>query len=182
MRLNPNLLKMRTLKLTLLCLFVTAMSFANVSSSEKEALIALYNSTDLEVLKLYSNSLSGEIPADINGLTNLKELLLGSNLLTGTIPSDIKSLAKLEKLSLIDNKITGEIPVELAELRNLEELVLANNDLTGDLPFELSYFPKLMTFMVSDNKLDQDYISIVNGNNPNFMDFNNAETTITDND
>ena len=36
---------MKTLKLIIACCFVTLFSFANVSNSEKDALISLYNAT-----------------------------------------------------------------------------------------------------------------------------------------
>ena len=37
---------MKTLKLIIACFLVSAYSFANVTSNEKEALIALYNTTN----------------------------------------------------------------------------------------------------------------------------------------
>ena len=36
---------MKAIKLTLVCMFLTVFAFANVSTSEKDALISLYNST-----------------------------------------------------------------------------------------------------------------------------------------
>jgi len=37
---------MKTLKLTLICCLLSAFTFASVSQNEKEALLALYNSTN----------------------------------------------------------------------------------------------------------------------------------------
>ena len=88
---------MKTLKLTLLCLFVAVNSFASVSTSEKEALLALYNATkgdqwvntwDLSTpintwygvtveenqvvaLNLEFNNLQGTLPEELGKLTHL---------------------------------------------------------------------------------------------------------------
>jgi len=85
---------MKTLKLLLICLLVSAYSFANVSSSDKAVLIALYNATngtewnsswDLNAavdtwhgvklenervveINLQFNNLNGELPQEIGSL------------------------------------------------------------------------------------------------------------------
>ena len=43
---SPKSAKMKTLKLTLLCSTLFAFTFANVSKTEKDALVALYNATN----------------------------------------------------------------------------------------------------------------------------------------
>ena len=90
---------MKTLKLLAICFFVTAYSFANISSTEKDALIALYNATkgtewnatwDLNApidtwygikiednkiieISLPFNNLQGELPEEIGNLMHLKK-------------------------------------------------------------------------------------------------------------
>jgi hypothetical protein len=51
-------------------------------------------------LRLNDNSLSGEIPDEINGLTSLKVLELENNDLTGDLPNDVCSFSDLNTLSL----------------------------------------------------------------------------------
>ena len=103
---------MKTLKLTITCLFVTLFTFADVSITEKDALVAIYNSTqgsewnntwDLNTsidtwhgvvvkdnkvveLNLQFNNLQGKLPNSIGNLVHLKKLNLGFNNLDGTFP------------------------------------------------------------------------------------------------
>ena len=52
------------------------------------------------MLSLYSNELTGEIPAELGSLANLERLYLSYNQLTGTIPPALGSLTYLEWLRL----------------------------------------------------------------------------------
>ena len=53
--------------------------------------------TNLEVVNLRSNSLSGPIPANIQYLTNLEELYIYNNDLTSTFPTEFGLLTNLRK-------------------------------------------------------------------------------------
>ena len=53
--------------------------------------------------------MSGEIPPELGGLTNLKVLWLDENELSGEIPSELGNL-DLRVLSLAGNRLTGCIP------------------------------------------------------------------------
>ena len=66
----------------------------------------------LQVLRLDGNQLSGDIPANLNGMTALAELDLGGNGLSGGIPS-LSGLTALEKLYLNDNDLAGVFPTWL---------------------------------------------------------------------
>ena len=48
-------------------------------------------------LKLSSNNLSGELPAELSNLTHLEQLDLGRNQLSGTVPEVLGNLTRLEK-------------------------------------------------------------------------------------
>ena len=118
------------------------------STAEREALIALYNSTDghnwtyntgwlgesgtecswygvtcqdsnITRIILNSNQLSGSIPPEIGDLTNLTHLYLYYNQLSGSIPPEIGNLASLTYLSLHSNQLNGSIPPEIGDLTSL---------------------------------------------------------------
>ena len=151
---------MKTLKLTLLCLFVATLSFAYVSTNEKEALIALYNSTkgdqwvntwDLNspieswygvtvekdqvvALNLEFNNLQGNLPEELGNLINLKSINLGFNKITGSLPNSIVELRNLKSLELFMNNLEGNIPNKIGNLQNLEVLKLYSNSFSGEIP------------------------------------------------
>ena len=167
-----------------LILLLNLTTFASISSNERDALIALYNSTSganwtensgwlgaagtecdwygvycdgdgdyVHEIDLYSNNLTGTIPADIGNLTNLDYLDLGANQLAGAIPTQIKNLANLTILWLEDNELTGTIPVEIGNLTNLETLALYSNNFTGIIPAEISNLTNLFILDLGGNNL-----------------------------
>ena len=132
----------------------TGMAQAQTNpSTDRAALVALYNATDgpnwgsninwlsdmplgewhgvttnssgrVTGLDLYNNQLSGEIPPELGSLTNLDGLHLDRNQLTGEIPPELGSLTILTGLFLGINQLSGEIPAELGSLTNLQGLDL----------------------------------------------------------
>ena len=139
---------------------------------DRAALVALYNATDgpnwvdnenwltdaplgewygvdtdrqgwVVRLLLPKNNLSGEIPAELGGLSNLEGLYLKSNHLTGEIPPELGSLSNLRRLDLGFNHLTGETPPELGSLSNLRWLSFGWNDITGEIPPELGELSNL---------------------------------------
>ena len=104
-------------------------------------------------LDLPGNRLSGEIPAELGGLSNLEELFLGDNRLTGTIPSELGGLSNLTYLDLFRNQLTGAVPSELSSLSNLEGLHLSDNQLTGTIPSGLSGLSNLEGLFLDSNQL-----------------------------
>ena len=126
---------------------------ASASTSDRAALVALYeatgganwaNSTNwltespigewhgviteqtgrVWSLDLRRNQLSGSIPTALAGLTDLTVLILEGNQLSGSIPFELGGLANLERMHLGDNELSGPIPGELGCLTNLEKLWL----------------------------------------------------------
>ncbi len=106
----------------------------------------------LRVLRLEGNQLSGDIPANLNGMTALTELDLGGNGLSGNIPS-MAGLIALEKLHLNDNGLAGPFPTWLPGLASLAEVDLSGNSLTGEIPSELGNLAGLKVLALSDNQL-----------------------------
>ena len=142
----------------------TGLAQAQTSpSTDREALVALYNATGglnwrnntnwlsgrplgewhgvttdsngrVVAMDLYSNQLSGEIPAELGSLTNLTELRLhGNHRLTGEIPPELGNLTNLKVLWLFANQLSGEIPPELGNLTDLLVLWLHANQLSGEI-------------------------------------------------
>ncbi|CAG7872937.1 unnamed protein product [Brassica rapa] len=124
----------------------------------------LQNLSELVVLELFSNRISGPIP-DLSGLTNLQTLNLHDNLFDSTpenlfsgmnslqevyldenpfssweIPETVKDATLLKNLSLINCNLTGSITVLFGSetLPSLASLKLSRNSLSGPLPSSLS--------------------------------------------
>ena len=89
----------------------------------------------------------------IGDLTNLTILQLYNNKLTGSIPVEIGKLVNLEILFLEENELSGRLPAELGQLTSLEWFWLKNNeDLSGPLPLSLTQVP-LIQFHYSGTQL-----------------------------
>ena len=128
---------------------------ADSPETDREALVALYNSTDgpnwrdntnwlsdapisewrsvstdsdgrVVTLHLHFRRLKGELPPELGNLSKLRSLRLGQNGLTGEIPPTLGNLANLETLQLEENSLSGRIPPELGNLANLKVLSLGD--------------------------------------------------------
>ena len=150
-------------------------------SSDRDALVALYNATDgpnwtnstnwlsdkslgdwhgvtvangrVTELALGQNQLTGSIPSELGNLTSLQYMSLWENQLTGPIPSQLGRLTKLYSLGLGENQLTGEIPPELGQLTELDDLSFAVNHLTGPIPHQLGQLTKLTSLQLQYNLL-----------------------------
>ena len=174
--------------LFLLLISLAGASQAQIPQPERDALIALYNSTggadwsnstgwmgaagtecdwygitcsngSVTELRLSGNSLSWSIPSELGYLTNLTGLYLNGNSLSGSIPPELGGLTNLTNLYLNDNSLSGSIPSELGNLTNLAVLNLENNSLSGSVPTSLN------SFGISDNAFNAaPAVSISDGN------------------
>jgi len=165
-------------------LVLIPMSYADaqIPADEREALIALYNSTDgvnwsnntnwlgavdtectwygvacagghVKLLILPTNQLSGSIPPQLEDLSSLERLYLNSNQLSGGIPPELGDLSNLQQLLLDSNQLSGSIPPQLGALSNLTSLYLYSNQLSGGIPPELGNLSSLQWLYLNSNPL-----------------------------
>ncbi len=109
------------------------------SAEDRAVLIELYDATDGANWTNNTNWLSDRSVREWYGVTNdahgrVNGLYLYSNQLSGSIPAALGSLSNLQSLFLTDNQLTGEIPKELDNLSNLQRLFLRGNQITGCIP------------------------------------------------
>ncbi|XP_075666285.1 receptor-like protein EIX2 [Castanea sativa] len=116
--------------------------------------LGFVNFTSLRVLSLPRNHFNHEIPNWFSNLsTSLLELRLFSNSLKGNIPPSIFNLEKLEYLDLGINSLNGPIPSSFGNLSRMRTLMLDQNQLNGTIPKSLGLLSKLETLFVGKNSL-----------------------------
>lgn len=122
---------------------VLNLAHTNLSASALEEMQELGSLSNLSVLSIDSNVLSGTIPTAIFGLTALQELNIGHNGFTGTLDTRIGQLSQLKRLYLGGNQLSGQIPSQIGSLGGLEELVAGENTFGGTLPEQLNQLTNL---------------------------------------
>ncbi len=179
-----NLIKKRIMKKRILLLIAvslfTKLSIAQVSLTDFNALIALYNATGgnnwtdktnwsttvnnvsdnwygvkisggrVVEIDLHNNNLIGSVPSEIGNLSSLYYLFLNDNKLT-SIPMEIGGLSELTKL-YIGSNLLSNIPSEICNLNKLVELSICKNQLTN-IPNEIGDLSALKYFDLSVNQL-----------------------------
>lgn len=174
---------MRKIVIIVVLMFVPwSIATAQIPQIERDALIALYNSTNgpnwtnntnwlgavgtectwngvgcsgghVSLLFLQSNGLTGSIPPEFWDLTSLVLVYLDSNSVSGSIPPQVENLTSLQDLRLGSNELSGSIPPELGNLTSLAVLFLSSNELSGSIPPELEDLSSLRVLGLSDNQL-----------------------------
>jgi len=141
-----------------LLLLMNFTLLAQVPETEKEALIALYNSTGGENWFNNTNWNTTEpviewygISVDTVGEDHVNSIQLSFNNLDGSIPEDILDLSALKTLEIRNNNLTGEVLNQLIQLTELVEIDLAFNDFDGQIPFGISGLTDLSIFTLSGN-------------------------------
>jgi len=191
---------------TVLDVIYSALSF-NCDITEREALIALYNSTDgsnwidntgwlgapgsectwygitcqdskVTNIDLEENNLVGTIPSELGCISDLLDLRLHRNGLTGSIQAVIENLTNLEYLNLANNQFEGSIPEEIGSLDNLRHLYLYQNGFTGSIPAALGDLTELRDLLLGANDLDGS-IPVQLGNLSNLETLNLHDNQLT---
>ena len=110
-------------------------------------------STQLNLLYVEDNQISGTIPETLENLMNLIVLYMDMNLFTGVIPSYIGKFPMMQIFSLSGNNFSGQIPNNLGNLTQLIQLYLSQNKLEGSLPSSIGNCQNLESLDVSQNYL-----------------------------
>ena len=168
---------------TLVLLAAVGAAHAQVPFAERQALVALYESTGgptwqdstgwlgepgtecawngvgcspegfVIELELNHNDLTGPLPGQLADLVELRHLRLPGNRLSGPIPKELGKLSKLYTIFLHDNLLDGPIPPELGALAELRELFLGRNKLSGPVPEALAELHNLEVLRLESNAL-----------------------------
>ncbi|KAK3406210.1 hypothetical protein EUGRSUZ_K02367 [Eucalyptus grandis] len=109
--------------------------------------------TQLKLLNLSANNLSGKIPRELGSLQLLLGLILNNNGISGNIPHQIGFLSQLELLNLASNNLSGAIPPQLSLCTNLLSLNLSQNKIKGCIPPEIGNLQFLSVLDLSQNLL-----------------------------
>lgn len=167
--------------LALCALLIAARASAAIPSSERTALLDLYQSTNganwsnnskwlssepectwygvvcdetqssVIHLELYDNNLDGTLPRSIRNFTKLRFLQLWDNQLRDELPAELGELANLEMLYVHRNQLTGSIPASFGALKKMDRLGLDGNQLGGELPAELGDMSAMVELGLSNN-------------------------------
>lgn len=147
-----------------LAIFLTflaaSQATAAIPTSERDALLALYSSTNGTGWTNADgwNGAAGTecgwygVTCD-SGETTVVEILLAANNLTGTLPAELGNLTNLEGLSFLTNQITGSIPAEIGGLAGLLVLDIGANQLSGSIPAALGDLSSLEELYLDSNQL-----------------------------
>ena len=112
--------------------------FIDYSNNFFSSIPSQFNLTSAIFFSVSSNRLSGTIPVSICSGTNLKVLDLSNNCLTGNIPSCLFELGEnLGVLKLGNNSLTGNLSSIFSNDCGLETLDLHGNLLEGSVPQNL---------------------------------------------
>ncbi|RHN58907.1 putative leucine-rich repeat-containing, plant-type, leucine-rich repeat domain, L [Medicago truncatula] len=134
--------------------FTTFLSFSN-NTLHGTIPQSLCNASNLQVLDISINSISGTIPSCLMSMTQtLVVLNLKMNNLTGTIPDAFPPYCVLRTLDLQKNNLDGQIPKSLVKCSALEVLNLANNIIIGTFPCLLKNISTIRVIVLRSNKFN----------------------------
>ncbi|XP_027182356.1 probable LRR receptor-like serine/threonine-protein kinase At3g47570 [Coffea eugenioides] len=120
------------------------------------------NLTNLILLALQSNQLTGGIPAafkDVQNMqgcfgnmTSLRDLELGNNFLVSAIPNSFWKLKDLLRLNLSSNSLNGSLPLEVGTLKAVTSIDVSANQFSGDIPSTTGDLQNLLILNLSQNQ------------------------------
>ncbi|RYQ99916.1 hypothetical protein Ahy_B07g087927 [Arachis hypogaea] len=129
--------------------------FGNGRAHDLDFLFSLANCTQLQRLAFYDNNLGGVLPDIIGNLsTNLVLLDMGLNQISGRISEEIGKLINLRTLGMDENSFEGTIPDSMGKLKNLGALWLRGNKFYGNIPLVIGNLTMLSQVYLDSNKFE----------------------------
>uniref|UniRef100_A0A0E0MGF6 non-specific serine/threonine protein kinase n=1 Tax=Oryza punctata TaxID=4537 RepID=A0A0E0MGF6_ORYPU len=120
--------------------------------------VSLANASNLSVIQIGANFLSGVVPPEIGRLRNLKWLTLAETLIEAKDPQDWKFItaltncSQLEHLLLGSCQFGGQLPDSLSNLStSLINLQVYSNKISGSLPKDIGNLINLRTLSLHKN-------------------------------
>lgn len=149
------------LAFAVLALLLAGSASAAIPSSERDALIAIYDATQGASWNDRTNWLGAQgtectwfgVGCSADGM-HVETLRLPQNNLAGGLTTQVSNLAALRVLDVSGNELTGGIPASVYQLTALEELNLGDNALTGPLDTQIANLTKLQNLYLYYNQLD----------------------------
>ncbi|EGV30166.1 Lecithin:cholesterol acyltransferase [Thiorhodococcus drewsii AZ1] len=118
-----------------------------IPSTERQALIALYNATNGPQWKDHTGWLGAVgtectwpvwygilCSRDSTGQVHVASLELPDNRLSGSLPTELEQLTELRYINLENNKLTGSFPLSLLNLNQLARIKFGHNQFNGTIP------------------------------------------------
>ncbi|KAE8728624.1 putative LRR receptor-like serine/threonine-protein kinase [Hibiscus syriacus] len=127
----------------------------DLSGSNITGPISMIMSTNLQILNLSSNGITGELPL-LTGSCVVLHLL--NNKLEGNL-TRMSKWGNIEYLDLSQNRLTGSIPELTPQFLRLNHFNLSHNSLTSSLPKVILQYPNLRVLDLGFNQLDGPFLN-----------------------
>ena len=108
--------------------------------------------TNLVLLDLSVNKLTGDIPTTLGKCVELVQLQLNDNLLQGVIPQSLSGLQGIQELNFAGNNLSGSVPGFFGDWPNLAYLNLSYNNFEGPIAVK-GVFSNASAFFIDGNKV-----------------------------
>lgn len=147
-------------RIAALSILLPAIAYPAIPAGERDALLALYNSTNGPAW--LDRTGWGNAPGtecdwygiQCNELENtVITLSLSNNNLVGTLPPQISGLTNLEFLDFDGDELSGPIPEQVGQLSHLKLINFARNKFSGTIPTQLADLAQLEFLFLHGNQL-----------------------------
>ncbi|CUG88591.1 GP46-like surface antigen, putative [Bodo saltans] len=108
--------------------------------------------SDVTIINLAQQGLSGQLPAAIANLTKLIRFNVSLNSVTGTLPPDYAAWASISEFLVDSNSITGALPPEYSAWGRMSRFYCGRNNISGTLPVSYSNWSIIREFDVQYNR------------------------------